>query len=63
MAVRSSKPVKFKKVKTAVKNRTKGSVKIAKNRGGGAGALNQLGSIVFREINGNKVPIKQKRQS
>jgi hypothetical protein len=59
MAIKNRSPKPKKRV-INISSPSKGSTKRVKNRGGGAGALNSVGKLIFRDINGRIVPLGQK---
>lgn len=59
MAIKNRSPKPKKRV-INISSTSKRSTKKVSNRGGGAGALNQVGKLIFRDINGRIVPLGQK---
>ena len=59
MAIKNRPPTPKKRV-INISSTSKRSTKKVSNRGGGAGALNQVGKLIFRDINGRIVPLGQK---
>lgn len=61
MAIKNRSPKPKKRVINISSPKPVRSTKKVSNRGGGAGALNQVGKLIFRDINGRIVPLGDKK--